>query len=212
MSGMNNPLHGSSWEPLEPVFQLLLPVLFGERQAESEEEKTAIKQIRLALVTAASRIFRSPRMRGNDCEPQVAVQNWFTAVRAAKHSYKPDKPFHKYAYRVLSNICRDLGRRARVRRTVRISIGEVSSSATPLELAIRREQVQRVRQALRTLKLNGEMSREQCAAIELKYYRGLSSKEAGERCGVDAAKIDQWAYQARKLLLKQLCEQRRKAS
>jgi len=103
MRGNKNHLKGFSWEPLEPHFQLLLPVLFGERKAESEDEKMAIEEIRFALVTAASRIFRSVRMRGNDCDPQVAVQNWFIAIRAGKYGYVRDKPFHKYAYRVLSN-------------------------------------------------------------------------------------------------------------
>jgi RNA polymerase sigma factor (sigma-70 family) len=205
MSEMKNPLNGS-WEPLEPLFQMLLPVLFGERKAESEEEKATLQKIHLALVATASRIFRSPRMRGNDCEPQVAVQNWFIAVRAAKHSYDRDRPFHKLAYVILSHVCCDLGRRARVRRTAKLPPGAISSSATPLQLAIRREKRQRVRRALRTLKLSGEMSRDQRTAIALKYYRGMSSREAGQRCGVSAATIDMRLYQARLLLWKQLCK------
>ena len=54
---------GSSWEPLEPFFQLVLPVLFGDRLPQSAIEDESLRRIRLALVAAAYRIFRSPRMR-----------------------------------------------------------------------------------------------------------------------------------------------------
>ncbi len=189
-----------SWEPLEPLFQLLLPVFFGERKADSEEEKRAIEQIRLALASAASRIFRSPRMRGNDCDPQVAVQNWFIAIRAGKYRYKRGKPFHKYAYGVLSNGCCSLGRRAKVRSTQQIPFSTVSWTPTPPERAVEREERRRLRRALCALKRDGTLSGEQHAAIVYKSYWGLSSKEAGERCGVSAATIDRWAHQARKIL------------
>jgi RNA polymerase sigma factor (sigma-70 family) len=195
---------GWSWEPLEPVFQALLPVLFGERRIASEKENVALKQIYHALLTVASCIFRSPRFRGGDCDSRVAAQMWFVAVRAAKRSYKPDRPFHKYGYVILSHICCDLGRRARARRAKAITRDVADSSSRVWELAAGREQRRHVRRALRTLKLTGKMSRNQRTAIAHKYYRGLSSKEAAERCGVNAATIDRWLYQARNLLRQEL--------
>jgi RNA polymerase sigma factor (sigma-70 family) len=206
MSGNVERRKGLSWEPLEPLFQLLLPVFFGERKPQSADEDEALTRIRLALGATASGIFRSPRFRGLNCDPQVAAQVFFVAIRAVKNSYDRNRPFHKLAYVILSHVCCDQGRAARVRRTVGIPPGAISRSAPPPVWAIRREQRQRVRRALRTLKLNGKMSRAQRTAIALKYYRGLSSKEAGERCGVSAATIDMRLYQARLLLRKQLCK------
>ncbi len=183
----NNESKGLSWEPLEPLFQVLLPVLFGERNAESVEEEAALKKIHLALVAAASRIFRSPRFRGVDCDPHVAAQMWFIAIRGAKQRYDPHRPFHKYAYPVLGWICCDLCRRERVRRVKTITPDIADWSPAPWQLAAWREQRHRVRRALRTLKLSGKMSRKQRTAIALKGYRGLSSREAGELCGVSRA-------------------------
>jgi RNA polymerase sigma factor (sigma-70 family) len=203
---------GHPWEKLEASFQRTLPVLFGERQPESREEEAAIKQIRLALVATASRIFRSPRMSIFRCDPEAAANRWFIAIRAAKQRYDPRRPFHKYAYPVLSWTCCDLCRHERRRWTERMPANLISSIATPLTFAISREERERIREALRTLKRNGEMSREQRTAIALKYYRGLSSKQAGERCGVSAATIDMRLYQARKILLKHLCNRHKKAA
>ena len=39
---------GSSWEPLEPFFQLVLPVLFGDRLPQSAIEDESLRRIRLA--------------------------------------------------------------------------------------------------------------------------------------------------------------------
>ena len=204
MCSKRNGGKGWSWEPMEPVFQAVLPVLFGERQVRSAEETVAMKRIHDAVLTVASRIFRAPRFRGVDCDPHVAAQMWFIAIRAAKHSFERDRPFHKYAYSVLSNVCCDLGRRGLIRLTKSMPPDAAGPLATPLELAISREERRRVRRALRRLKVTGRMSGNQRTAIAHKYYRGLSSKEAGRRCGVDAATIDRWLYQARMLLRQQL--------
>jgi RNA polymerase sigma factor (sigma-70 family) len=189
-----------SWEPLEPCFQLVLAILLGNRQAESQEEETAIKQIRLALFVAASGIFRSSRMKGNDCDPQVAVQEWFISIRAAKHSYQPDRPFYKYAYKVLSNCCRSLGRRAKVRRTQQIPSKALGSTPSPLTLAAQRELRRHLRRALCALKRSGKLSREQHAAIVDKYYRGFSTKEAANRSSARPGTIDSRAHQGRMIL------------
>jgi len=194
--------NGWSWEPLEQCFQLLLAVLFGERKPETGDEEAGLKKIRLTIVATASRILQSPRLRGYHCDPEVAVQNWFIAIRAGKHRYKRDKPFHKYAYRVLSNGCCDLCRSAKVRKMPQIPWDSFSSIRTPAELAIQREQRRRLRRALCALKRDDTLSREQHAAIVYKHYWGLSSKEAGERCGVNARTIDMWTHQARKILRK----------
>lgn len=185
---------------MEPVFQKVLPVLFGERPASPDEEQ-AVEKIHAVLVATAARIFsRSARFRGVDCDADAAAQMWFISIRAARQSYDSARPFRHYAYRTLSNVCCGLGRRARLRQATTISADVVASSPAPWELPARRESWLRVRRALRDLKHTGRMSREHRTVIALRYYRGLSSDEAGQVMGASAQKIDKWAYQARQLL------------
>ncbi len=195
---------GLSWEPLEGHFQTLLPVLFGDRQPQSAYEDEALKEIYRELLTAASRILRSPQMRNYGCDPQDAVHNWFIAIRAAKRGYKPGQPFYKYAFKALSYRCRDLVRRAKVRRTQEIPPYAKSSIKSPSALASQRELQSRLRRALCALKRNGTLSPEQYAAVVAKHYWGKTAKEAGQDCDVCAATINTRAHQARTILREQL--------
>lgn len=200
MSKLMNPGNGLSWEPLEPLFQMLLPILFGERRPECEQENHALLEIHSALVTAAARIFRFRGFKGVDCDAEEAAQAWFVRVKEAGDKYDRTRPFHKYAYPILKSLCFDLGRRARLRNGRALSPFFFSAAQTAAALAIRREEQRRLRLALCALKRNGALTREQHLAIVYRHYWGLSAAEAGARCGVSAAKIHTLAHEARKIL------------
>ncbi len=112
----------------------------------------AIHTVESAGIAVASRILARPT-RGCDLDPVDAVQEWLMKLVCGRglEAYEPDEPLFPFAYIILINVCRDVLRRAAIRRSVAMPPDFPDDKTNPLKAAAQRETRGQVRAAVKSL-------------------------------------------------------------
>ncbi|MFT3907107.1 MAG: RNA polymerase sigma factor [Steroidobacteraceae bacterium] len=130
------------------------------------------------------------------------VQDTFIAAWQALRSYDPDRPLYVWLRSILFNRCRDLARKAAVRRILVLfgagdpqQIEAVADPAPHAEVALTQAAaLRRFEAALNSLP---HALRE---PLVLTQWDGLSAREAAELLGTNARAVENRIYKARKKL------------
>ncbi len=129
------------------------------------------------------RVFQTAcRLLGRREDAQDAAQEVFLRLYRYRHRFDDRRPLEPWLYRVTVNVCRDLGRRRRVRQGVSLDELEatrplVSADPDPAAAAQVAEERRIVEQALATL------AEKERTALVLRDVQGLSTAEVAEVLG-----------------------------
>ncbi len=151
------------------------------------------------------------RLLGTVEDAQDASQEVFLRLYRHLGRVDPSRPLQAWLYRVTVNVCHDLGRRLRKRRTVAIEeidrsrpLRAVDPASDPAAAAALAEQKQIVAEGLRTL------TEKERRALVLRDVRGLSSREVAGILGSSEATVRSHICRGR-LKMKRFRDQRLKA-
>ncbi len=147
------------------------------------------------------------RLLGRVEDAQDAAQEVFLRLYRYRDSFDAGRPLEPWLYRVTVNVCRDLGRRRQVRRTVSLDEHEqtrplVSADPDPGTVASLAEERRIAEQAIATL------AEKERTALVLRDVEGLSTAEVAEVLGssqttvrsqICRARLKIKAYRDRKL-------------
>ena len=123
------------------------------------------------------------------------VQNVFTSVHRARHTYRPERPFGPWLYAIARNAAVD-HHRARGRRRAR----EVPLEGLPEPAAPREARLEQAELAPELAVALAELPESQREAVELIHLHGLSVAEAADRAGVSRSALKVRAHRGYKAL------------
>lgn len=190
MAGQDHPL-----KKCEDAIQIILSVDRGDVCPRSHEAGNAVVCVDTALTAIASRILHSPRFRGVNCDANEAVNDLFLRLSTmVGRDFEFRTPVYPLVFEIFVNICRDKGRRARVRRAKTLTWEPKSPLPTAEEMKLCGESRKRIRKALRTL------SRLERRVVIDKYWGGLSARESAKRQKVAPKMIPAILFRARRKL------------
>jgi RNA polymerase sigma factor (sigma-70 family) len=186
------------WSRLEPFLQVLLSADNRHLAAYAE----AVSEVGRAVERSGSRLIGSPRCRVARCDGRDIAQEWWLRMHAfGFRKYRPELgPMHPFCYRILCNLCRDIVRKARVRRTAPLPLHLADRQPEARELAERTELRQRVKKAVQQLPRHLRLS------WKLRYRRNLSSDDVARICKVSAQTVNWRIFTARAHLRRLLAD------
>lgn len=130
------------------------------------------------------------------------VQETFIAAWSALNRYDPNRPLYVWLRSILYNRCRDLARKAAVRRIFVVwggaegeELESVPDDAPPAETLLTRAAAQRRLEAALA-----SLPRELREPLVLTQWDGLSNREAAELLGIRVKAVENRLYKARKKL------------
>jgi len=148
------------------------------------------------------------RLLGRSEDAQDAAQEVFLRLYRFLDRIEPRRPLAPWLYRVTVNVCRDLGRRRRLRRTVPLEEAEleaVAAGSDPAARAALREEKRIVEEALASL------SDKERAALVLRDVEGLPTEEVAEILGSSPPTVRSQICRAR-LKIRQFRQRRLKGT
>lgn len=136
------------------------------------------------------------KLLGNAAEAEEVMQEAF--IRVWKHASRWDPArktkFTTWFYRVVTNLCYDVGRKRKPQANVEI-LETIASDETSADNVIAVDQ--RSRQVKKAL---DELPQRQCKAIMLCYFQGLSNREAAEVMEVSLNALESYLVRGRRNL------------
>ncbi|MCP4663964.1 MAG: RNA polymerase sigma factor [bacterium] len=148
------------------------------------------------------------RLLGRCEDAQDAAQEVFLRLFRFLDRIEPHRPLAPWLYRVTVNVCRDLGRRRRLRQTVPLEEVEheaVGEGPDPAARAAIREEKRIVEEALASL------SHKERAALVLRDVEGLPTEEVAEILGSSPPTVRSQICRAR-LKIRQFRQRRLKGT
>lgn len=145
------------------------------------------------------------RMLGAQEAQDASQEVWLKAWRNI-HKFRGESAFSTWIYKITVNICLNQGKKESRRRDREVSeVAQVPdlapADADPETAALRREQKERLREAL------GRIRVEHRAAVVLRHLEGLSYEEMAEILDVPEGTAKGWAFRGRADLLAVLSEE-----
>ena len=139
------------------------------------------------------------REDASDCGQETMVRIWKNL-----NSYRGDCAFESWVYRIAANCCMDLLRKRKRDQSVSVEpmreqgFDPPDPGAGPEEEAVRREEVNRLREEMAAL------PEEQRDALVLTQLEGLAYEEAAERLGVSEGTVKSRVNRAKQRLRERL--------
>ena len=136
------------------------------------------------------------KLLGNAAEAEEVMQEAF--IRVWKHASRWDPArktkFTTWFYRVVTNLCYDVGRKRKPQVNVEILETIASDEASADNVIAVDQRSQHVKKALE------ELPQRQCTAIMLCYFQGLSNREAAEVMEVSLNALESYLVRGRRNL------------
>lgn len=141
------------------------------------------------------------RMLGRWDAAEDVAQDAFLHVHRAASRYQPDAKFTTWLYRIVVNLCHDVGRRAR-RAPAQLSEESAPSPEPARDPLEARERAERVRRAV------GALPDRQRTAVILHRYQGLSHREVAQATGWSESAVESLIVRAYTTLRTELADLR----
>lgn len=136
------------------------------------------------------------KLLGNPAEAEEVMQEAF--VRVWKHAGRWDPArktkFTTWFYRVVTNLCYDVGRKRKPQERVEVLDSIASDEPSADNVIAVDQRSQQVKTALE------ELPQRQCTAIMLCYFQGLSNREAADVMDVSVNALESYLVRARRNL------------
>ncbi len=144
------------------------------------------------------------KLLGNDAEAEEVMQEAFIRVWKHASSWDPERKtrFTTWFYRVVTNLCYDVGRKRKPQENVEI-LETIASDEISAENVIAVDQ--RSKQVKKALE---ELPQRQMTAIILCYFQGLSNREAANVMDVSLNALESYLVRGRRNLADILREEK----